>query len=516
MVLVIGALAAAPSRTRPKQTPRPPQFIEGLVAAYARNAVETYEREGPSALDSFLQHVEREANIRSRLFDAEGKELAGREATADERELAARVFKGGEPASKMLGGMPLEARAVPSRVGTYAFVATLPLGPPGPPVGRTPAGPPRSFRRLVPPGPFNFLLGESTAAFVARLLAVVLTAGALCYLLARYIVSPVVKLREVTRRVARGDLSARVSPLLGRRRDELAAMGRDFDEMATRVEALVSARDRLLRDISHELRSPLARLVVALDLARKRAGPAAAGDLARIEREATRLNELIGQLLTLSRRESDRERVRLETINLAALVREIASDADFEAQSRSRSVGVSECDECETTGTASLLRSAVENVVRNAVLHTPEGTAVKISLRCRGAGYGVDGVAARVADDGGVASRAADDGDAVHAVDDGDAVHAVIAVRDEGAGVPQEALSEIFRPFYRVTDSRARATGGTGLGLAITERAVRLHGGSVAAANVPSGGFVVELRLPVNREESRSEPPAASGRVTGL
>src|SRR2546423_12227336 len=141
MVLVIGALAAAPSRTRPKQTPRPPQFIEGLVAAYARNAVETYEREGPSALDSFLQHVEREANIRSRLFDAEGKELAGREATADERELAARVFKGGETASKMLGGMTLEARAVPSRGGgTYAFVATLPLCPPGPPGARTSAG----------------------------------------------------------------------------------------------------------------------------------------------------------------------------------------------------------------------------------------------------------------------------------------------------------------------------------------------------------------------------------------
>ena len=99
MVLVIAALAAATYLTRPEQMPRPPQFIEGLVAAYARNAVETYEREGPSALDSFLQHVEREANIRSRLFDAEGKELAGREATADERELAARVFKGGETAS---------------------------------------------------------------------------------------------------------------------------------------------------------------------------------------------------------------------------------------------------------------------------------------------------------------------------------------------------------------------------------------------------------------------------------
>src|SRR5205085_3608682 len=212
-----------------------------------------------------------------------------------------------------------------------------------------------------------------------------------------------------------------------------------------------------------------------------------------------------GQLLTLSRRESDRDRVRLETVNLSELVREIASDADFEAQSRNRSVVVSECDECETTGTASLLRSAVENVVRNAVLHTPEGTAVRISLRCRGAGDNDD---ANAADDGDVV-HAVGDGDAVQALGDGDAVRAVIAVRDEGAGVPEEALSEIFRPFYRVDDSRTRATGGTGLGLAITERAVRLHGGSVAATNVPGGGFVVKLRIPVNREEAAkplSEP----------
>src|SRR5438045_7912645 len=146
----------------------------------------------------------------------------------------------------MLGGKTLEARAVPSRGGgTYAFVATLPLGPQGPPGGRPPAGPPGSFRRLVPPGPFNFLLGESTEAFVARLLAVVLTAGVLCYMLARYIVSPVVKLREVTRRVARGDLSARVSPLLGRRRDELAAMGRS-EEHTSELQSLRHLVCRLL------------------------------------------------------------------------------------------------------------------------------------------------------------------------------------------------------------------------------------------------------------------------------
>jgi signal transduction histidine kinase len=244
-------------------------------------------------------------------------------------------------------------------------------------------------------------------------------------------------------------------------------MGHDFDEMASRVETLVGAQTRLLRDISHELRSPLARLRVALDLARKRAGPAAEGDLDRIEREAKRLNEMIGQLLALSRWESDLNGSGLERVDLAALVREVASDADFEAQGRNCSVVVSQCDGCEIQGTPALLRSAVENVVRNAVRYAPDGTAVSISLRCpEGAGAG----------------------------------EAIVEVLDVGAGVPEEALADIFRPFYRIDDSRTRETGGAGLGLAITERAVRLHGGTVSAANVPGGGFVVGLRLPLKTE----------------
>jgi two-component system sensor histidine kinase CpxA len=235
--------------------------------------------------------------------------------------------------------------------------------------------------------------------------------------------------------------------------------------MASRIETLVGAQTRLLRDISHELRSPLARLSVALDLARKRAGSAATGDLDRIEREAKRLNEMIGQLLALSRWESDGNGMRAVAFDLAALVREVAADADFEAQGRNSSVVFEECDVCEMSGTPQLLRSAVENVVRNAVRYTPEETAVKISLRCRR---------------------------------EGGAGEAVIIVRDEGAGVPEESLKDIFRPFYRMDDSRTRETGGTGLGLAITERAVRLHGGTVKAENVKGGGFVVELRLPLN------------------
>jgi two-component system sensor histidine kinase CpxA len=300
---------------------------------------------------------------------------------------------------------------------------------------------------------------------------VLLTAALLCYLLARYIVSPVVKLRTVTRQVADGDLSARVGPLLGRRRDELAAMGRDFDAMATKIEMLMTSQQRLLRDISHELRSPLARLNVALDLARRRCvGDRATIPLERIEREALRINEMIGQLLTLVRWESNADGLQQEVIDLGRLVSEVAADADFEARGQNRSVRIVSCDDCRTVGKYSLLRSAVENVIRNGVRYTDEGTEVDVSLRCQRANNG----------------------------------HAVITVRDHGPGVPEEMLSDIFRPFYRVEEARDPDSGGTGLGLAITARAISLHHGTVAAANAPDGGFIVEINLPVTRDGKAS------------
>lgn len=448
MVVVIATFAVTTHFTRTPEMFRPPPFIEAVLTGYGRDTVATYEREGAAGLKQHLDYLKRETGTRNQLFDASGTELTGAGAPPQVREIAMQVAQTGIPYYRHVGGEMLEVRFVEARDGgRYAFVSYMPMGPP--PVERH----------------VFWVLSETAWLLLVRVLAAVLAAGALCWLLARYMVAPVVKLREVTRQVTGGDLSARVGPRLGGRRDELAAMGHDFDELAARIETLVGAQTRLLRDISHELRSPLARLSVALDLARKRAGPAAAGDHDRIEREAKRLNEMIGQLLALSRWESDGDRLRAETFDLSALVREVAADADFEAQGRNCSVIVEECDACMMRGTPQLIRSAVENVVRNAVRYTPEETAVKISLRCRRHHNGGE---------------------------------AVLTVRDEGSGVPAEFLQDIFRPFYRMDDSRTRETGGTGLGLAITERAVRLHGGTVRAENISGGGFVVELRLPFN------------------
>jgi two-component system sensor histidine kinase CpxA len=309
------------------------------------------------------------------------------------------------------------------------------------------------------------LLHDPPSAQLLRLLVVCLTAAATCYGLARYVARPLATLRAATRDLAQGNLAVRVGPTMGKRTDVFAELARDFDRMAERLGGLVTAERRLLRDISHELRSPLARLYVALGLARHQAGEDQAA-LDRIEREAERLNALIGQLLTLARLESGTTGPAREAIDLASIVREVAEDADFEARSRSRAVRITQSCDGGVLGDSELLRSAIENVVRNAVRHTREGTGVEIGMR-RDASSGPP--------------------------------HVCIWVRDHGAGVPEPALPYIFEPFYRVGDARERATGGVGLGLTIAHRTIRLHGGSVRAANAPDGGLVVELSLPAQR-----------------
>jgi len=234
--------------------------------------------------------------------------------------------------------------------------------------------------------------------------------------------------------------------------------------MAEQIEALISSQRRLIADISHELRSPLARLTVALGLTRLRANPESVSGLDRIELEAGRLDGLIGSLLRLARLESGSENIGHESIDLGALVRDVVADAEFEAQSLQRRVRLVHVDACSTSGNRQLLTSAIENVVRNAVGYTPEGTAVNVTVE-NGSGENTG--------------------------------YALIRVRDHGEGVPENSLGDIFLPFYRVGDSRDRSSGGSGLGLSITDRAVRLHGGSVTAENCPDGGLVVELRLPL-------------------
>lgn len=442
IALVAVALVVTMTWTDSDSAARWRNVTVSALEMYAQTAVETFEKRGSEALGEYLDGIEREAQIRAFVFDEKGAEVSGRDASPAIRELAAQARQSREVEFRFTGTSPLAAKRVRSARGkSYILVGEMQFNP----------------------------LALFTADFrtqALRLLVVLLTAGIVCFWLARYVSSPVVKLRAATQRLAEGDLSTRIGEKLGGRRDELAQLGRDFDLMAERIESLMLAQRRLLGDISHELRSPLTRLSLALEIARGRAGSEAATALDRIELETERLNQMIGELLALTRLESGVEPKSDNLIDLAQLVDEIAEDADFEAQSRNRSVRVVHTSPVTTRGNQELLRSAVENIVRNAVRHTDENTEVEIALRCE------------------PSSGNSDDS------------QAVISVRDYGSGVPEEALGDIFQPFYRVADARDRQSGGAGLGLAIAERAVKLQGGTVTAVNAADGGLRVEICLP--------------------
>lgn len=297
------------------------------------------------------------------------------------------------------------------------------------------------------------------------LIAAAIISGLVSFFLARYLSQPIRRLSRATRQFGAGDLAMRVAPSLGRRRDEVAGLAHDFDHMAERLQALIAAQRQLLSDVSHELRSPLARLQVALGLARQRGSNQPSPELDRIEREAERLNELIAQLLSLARLESDTGLSRTEPVDLAALVAEVAESAGYELSVSSRGVRIIASTPAHVEANPTLLHSALENVVRNAANYTPAGTAVEIAL-----------------------TR-----------DDHRPGWMLVQVRDHGPGVPDVMLAKLFDPFVRVGDARDRASGGYGLGLAIAKRAIRLHGGEISARNHAEGGLTVSIRLPSER-----------------
>ena len=280
-----------------------------------------------------------------------------------------------------------------------------------------------------------------------------------CLLLAHYLSQPIWQLRMATRRLAGGDLDARAGEKLGKRSDEIADLVRDFDTMAGKIRELLENQKRLLSDVSHELRSPLARLRVALALSRRNENESQRPSHERIEREIERLDEMIGRILTLSRLESGQLKLSTTALDLNDLVEDVLEDARFEAARTGHSIEFTSDVQLQVNANEELLRSSIENVVRNALYYTAGSDPIHVTL---------------TAENG----------------------QAVIRIRDNGPGVPTESLSRLFEPFYRVDDSRVTITGGTGLGLAIAKRAILAHDGTITAANVQPHGLLVEIRLP--------------------
>jgi signal transduction histidine kinase len=293
----------------------------------------------------------------------------------------------------------------------------------------------------------------------ARAAISLLITALLSALLARHLSRPVRAVREASRRLAAGDLDARV-PETSRRGDDISALAHDFNRMAGRLQSLLEARNQLLRDISHELRSPLARLQVAVELGRKHPDEAA---LDRMQVEVERMDALIGELLALARLDSGHAKVAHEPVDLAALLEDICADARFEAQSMDKQVSL-QATPVTVTGDPALLHSIFDNIIRNAVRHSPAGGTVSVAIAT-----GADAT--------------------------------TVTVADQGPGVPESQLPHIFDPFVRVSAARERDTGGHGLGLAIARRAVELHGGSLRAENLPDAGLQINAVLPLRTVE---------------
>lgn len=321
----------------------------------------------------------------------------------------------------------------------------------------------REYRLFFARAPVTFLgiltwPGTQVAVLTIALLASAITS----LLLARYLSVPIVRLQRAARALAAGKLDTRVGPPFNQRRDEAGRLAHDFDKMAEQLQSLVMDKEALLRDVSHEFRSPLARISVAVALAQRRAGEAAQADLARIERETERLNDLVGQVMTLTRLRTETQPKRVP-VNLTNIVDEIVADARFEHPGAD--IRLEDMPIPAVLGDPAGLKSAIENVVRNALAHGGCEHPVEVRL-------------------------------------EGDTKEVRISVRDHGPGVPAGDAERIFEPFYRVDASRDHGSDGQGIGLAITARVMELHGGRASALNCPDGGLKIELVVPVT-------PPAA-------
>jgi signal transduction histidine kinase len=312
------------------------------------------------------------------------------------------------------------------------------------------------FLARVPSRQWN--LGPYLFYFLVLLCAIVV----LSWVLAFQFASPLNQLADAVRRFGVGDLGARSR---SSRHDEIGELARAFDQMADRIQTLLTAERRLLQDISHELRSPLARLSLAAELART--SPDRESAAARMHKEIRRLTDLVEILVEVTRAEGDPGERSIDDVSLGELIQEIADDCGVEARARGCRLLLSGSNTLLLRGDRELLRRAIENIVRNAIRHTPEGTSIDITLNGKWNGSGAN---------------------------------ATVSIRDYGSGVPRDALRSIFKPFFRLDHSRDSVSGGVGLGLAIAQRAIQVHNGEVWAENAEPG-LRVCVTLPVTQAE---------------
>jgi len=428
-VLTVGTILALVTFYLPESQ----AAVDNAFTLYADTAVALYEHFGPEALDKFLAHSGENTLLQLRLSTTKpGMDCAPRP------QLDAQG--GHRPAFDGSSSTSILARGTNDSycLSIHAKNGGLP---------------------------------ESAESRRSRLQITILlelfSCAGLSYFIARYLSRPISELRQAATRLAKGDLSVRVGQKFARRHDEAADLVREFDQMAERVAALIEAQRRLIGDVSHEIKSPLARLNMALGLARRDADAYAPKQFERMQREIDSISQLIRELLTLASLEAAGDKPLTDSIDLHEVIVEVLADIAFESPNRVEDlVFIAPDREVFIVGNKALLSRAIENVLRNAVFYTAPGAAIEI-------GY-------EALDNGGVR----------------------LSILDQGPGVPEQALSRLFDPFYRVDDARTRQTGGTGIGLAICQRAIELHQGTITAANRFPHGLAVVIELPQSQGNS--------------
>jgi two-component system sensor histidine kinase CpxA len=407
------------------------------MARYSGTAtVEEVELHGASVASAYVRDVGNTTHMNACLLGETGEVIAG-----DHCELFARNISLARSTQhisvSVKDGIARVALPILSTSGRkYIYAGEIPVGAPG--IGKT--------------------------AIAIRLCLALLVSFCICYLLTRYLTAPILRLREASHRLAAGDLSTRAAESMERRNDELGFLVRDFNAMAGRIEELISRQQQLIYDVSHELRSPLARLNVALDLGRERKGSDSAFD--HMEQDIDCMSEMIGRMLMVAKLDSSSTEVQMTRVDLGQLASRVVRGAEFELRERDNAVRFTMREECFVHGNAELLQSAIENVIRNAVRYTSSDASVDVQLQ-------------HIENDGGS--------------------FILLSVRDYGTGVPEAELSNIFRPFYRVANDRDRQSGGAGLGLAIADRVIRVHGGTILAQNASPHGLRVDILLPATK-----------------
>jgi signal transduction histidine kinase len=421
----------------------PTDVIASFAPRIADEAAHAYESGGPQAFEQFARGLVGKSGFELYLIDGYGKDVLSRPIPSDSLSIVRAARSDG----RVLSRFGLRAHS-----SSYKF--TSPSG--------------RPYILLVRA---RFQVGkfmDTTVGGGLPFFAVVLVmVTVFCFWLTHHIIAPIQGIQSAARKVAAGDLSVRAPVEISRRHDELAALAADFDVMVERMSAFVRSQKDLLSTVSHELRSPLARLLMSLALLRKQSSPESEELLQRMERDVERIDTLIGQLLTLSRLETGVSSEEKDNVDFSQMVQEVVADGDFEAHSSGKSVRLeAEGGIVIENADQQALRSACENILRNAIKFTRPGSEVEVILKTENTKP---------------------------------LMQAVLLVRDCGPGVPVDLLQQIFQPFFRVTEhsghQMARANG-TGLGLAIALEAIRQHRGSIIASNAKPIGLEVKITLP--------------------